>query len=147
MAKKTIVVCCSGSFYKHACEIADELEELGFGAIVPSTAEHMREKGDYDISKMKTWYKDPKTFSRKQFLAMEHFEKVAKKADAILIINDDKPGQPNYIGPNTLMEWGVAYYLRKPVFVLNSVEESANTFEEVYGMATVIDGNLSKIKV
>lgn len=121
---------------------------MGYTAIVPTTAEKMRAGNNYDIAKVKVWYHDPREFKRKQLLAMEHFEKVAKQADAILIVNDDKPNQPHYIGPNTFMEWGVAYYLKKPVFVLNGVDKTANSFEEVYGMsAAVLDGDLGKIKL
>lgn len=145
---KTIVICCSGSFYKHANEIADQLRKVGYQAIVPTTAMEMRGSGDYDIIKAKTWLRDPKDFKRKHVLAMDHFEEVAKNADAVLIVNDDKPGKPAYIGPNTFMEWGVAYYLGKPVYVLNGVAKTANTYEEVYGMsAGVLDGDLAKIKL
>lgn len=78
---------------------------------------------------------------------MGHFNEVAK-GDAILIVNDDKPGQSNYIGPNATMEWGLAYYLGKPVFILNGVGKNSNYYEEVYGMSTaVLDGDLSKIKL
>jgi len=78
---------------------------------------------------------------------MGHFNEVAK-GDAILIVNDNKPGQPNYIGPNATMEWGLAYYLGKPVFILNGVDKDSNYYEEVYGMsAAVLDGDLSKIKL
>jgi nucleoside 2-deoxyribosyltransferase len=143
---KTIVICTSGSFYKHANEIAKELGELGYKSVVPATADDMRRSGDYDISKVKKWMADPEHFHIKQKLAMAHFKEV-EKGDAVLIINDDKPNQPTYIGPNTTLEWGVAYFLGKPVFILNGVGKESNFYEEVYGMATVLDGDLSKIKL
>jgi nucleoside 2-deoxyribosyltransferase len=143
--KKTIVICSSGSFYKHVVELADELTKLGYKVEIPSTAERMRTSGDFDIKKVKTWVSDPKHFGRKHDLAMEHFDKVAR-GDAVLIVNDDKPGKPSYIGPNTTMEWGLAYHLGKPVFILNGVDKNSNFYEEVYGMSTtVLDGDLSKI--
>jgi hypothetical protein len=144
--KKTIVLCSSGSFYKHVNEIAAELEKMGYKTVVPATAYRMLKSGDYDIAKIKAWVNDPNMFHIKEKLAMAHFEEVAK-GDAILIVNDDKPGKPNYIGPNGTMEWGVAYYLRKPVFILNGVGKDSNFYEEVYGMATVLDGDLTKIKL
>jgi nucleoside 2-deoxyribosyltransferase len=106
----------------------------------------MRESDDYDIAKVKKWMDAPEHFHLKRSLAMAHFEEIAK-GDAILIVNDDKPGQPSYIGPNTTMEWGLAYYLGKSVFILNSVDKDSNFYEEVYGMASVIDGDLSRIKL
>src|SRR5690348_12437024 len=104
---KTIVICSSASFYKHVNEIAEELEQLGYKAVVPKTAVKMAESGDYDVAKIKTWIEKPEDFGRKHELAMAHFNEIAK-GDAILILNDDKPGKPNYIGPNATMEWGVA---------------------------------------
>ena len=148
MAKpKTIVICTSGSFYKHANKIAAELEKMGYKVVVPATAVRMKGDGDYDISKVKKWLNDPAHFDLKHHLAMAHFKEVAK-GDAVLIINDDKPGKPLYLGPNTMMEWGLAYYLGKPVFVLYGVPKSHNAFEEVYGMSTaVLDGDLAKIEL
>src|ERR1035437_7086187 len=145
--KKTIVICCSASFYEHANQLAVQLKNCGYNVEVPSTAEIMRTNNDYDVEKIKTWYKDPKTYGRKQFLAKEHFDKVVN-GDAILVVNDDKLGKPTYIGPNTLMEWGLAYYLKKPIYILNSVTKDQNTYEEVIAMSTaVLDGDLSKIKL
>lgn len=146
MAKKTIVICSSGSFYKHCIQIADELRAMGWRVVVPATAEEMKASNDFEISKHKPWMDDEKYFQGKHDVAMTHFNEIAK-GDAVLIVNDDKPGKPNYIGPNTTMEWGLAYYLGKPVFMLNSVEKDSNFYEEVHGMSTVINGDLTKIKL
>jgi nucleoside 2-deoxyribosyltransferase len=144
--KKTIVICSSASFYEHVNRVAEELEQLGFKVVVPQTAHKMKSAGDYDVNKIKTWLERPEDFKFKHALATAHFNEIAK-GDAILIVNDSKPGQPNYIGPNATMEWGLAYYLGKPVFIMNGVAKSSNNYEEVYGMATVIDGDLRKIKL
>jgi hypothetical protein len=46
------------------------------------------------------------------------------------------------------MEWGLAYYLDKPIFILNSIVKNHNAHEEVYGMSTVVlDGDLAKIEL
>ena len=142
---KTIVICSSGSFYKHANEIAEKLEKLGFKAVVPATARQMKFSNDYDIDKVKTWYKKPQDSHIKVSKMRGHFNEVVK-GDAILLINDDKQGQPNYIGPNGFMEWGLAAYLRKPVYILNPVPKNAIYWEEAL-TASVIDGDLSKIKL
>ncbi len=146
MNKKTIVLCSSASFYKHVNEIAEQLEKLGFKAVVPITAERMKQKNDYDVTHLKAWFTRPEDSNLKHELAMTHFKKVAK-GDAILIVNDDKPGKPTYIGPNATMEWGLAYYLGKPVFLMYSVAKDHNAYEEMVGMSTVINGDLSKIEL
>ncbi|HVX58880.1 MAG TPA: hypothetical protein VG964_04100 [Candidatus Saccharimonadales bacterium] len=143
---KTIVICSSASFYEHVNQIADELVGLGYKAVVPLTARKMKKTGDYDVHKIKTWIDRPEDFGMKHDLAMAHFNEIAR-GDAVLIVNDDKPGKPNYIGPNTAMEWGVAYHLGKPVFIMNGVDKESNFYEEVYGLATVIDGDLKRIKL
>ncbi len=145
--KKMIVICSSAAFYEHVNQIAEELTKLGFNVDVPNTAIRMKEENNYDVKRIKTWYENSDDFRKKVDLAKGHMAKVAS-SDAILIVNDDKPNQPNYIGPNGLMEWGLAYYLGKPVFILNGVNKDANTYEEVYGLSTaVLDGDLSKIKL
>ncbi len=107
----------------------------------------MKRAGDYDVNRVKTWHRDPKHFTKKRSLAGGHFKEVTK-SDAILILNDDKPGKPRYIGPNTTMEWGLAYNLKKKIFIMNGVPKSSNYYEEVYGMSdAVLDGDLGKIKL
>jgi len=146
MASKTIVICSSAAFYEHVNQIAEQLQKMGFNVVVPKTARKMKEVGDYDVTKIKTWINRPEDFGLKHELASDHFKEVAN-GDAILIVNDDKPGKPNYIGPNVTMEWGLAYYLGKPAFIYKGVPKDSNYFEEVYGMAKVIDGDLSKINL
>ncbi|HVO86538.1 MAG TPA: hypothetical protein VMT23_02280 [Candidatus Binatia bacterium] len=143
--KKTIVICSSGSFYKHCNEVADELRARGYKVVVPATAEKMKQSGDYDIDKVKTWHNDPKDVPIKISKMRAHFDEIAK-GDAILLVNDDKPAQPKYLGPNGLMEWGLAAYLGKPVFILNAVDKSSNYWEEAL-TAVVLNGDLGKIKL
>jgi diphthamide synthase subunit DPH2 len=144
--KKTIVLCSSAAFYEHINKIAGVLRAAGYLVEVPSTAERMEREGDYDVSRIKTWYDRPEDARLKRNLAMEHFNKIAS-GDAVLIVNDDKPGKPKYIGPNATMEWGLAYYLKKPVFLMYGVDKKHNHYEEMIGMtAAVLDGDLNKIK-
>lgn len=146
MAKRrTIVICSSGAFYEHVVELASQLSGLGYRVVVPATADQMKRSGDYDISKIKTWYTNPKDVHIKIKKMRRHFEQVAT-GDAILLINDDKPDQPNYIGPNGFMEWGLAAYLGKPVFILHKVPKSSNFYEESL-TAVVLGGDLTKIKL
>lgn len=144
--KRTIIVCCSSAFYEHANEVASELEKLGYNVVVPATALIMRKSGNYDRSVIQTWIDNPADTHIKAGKMDAHFAEI-KKGDAILVINDDKPNLPKYIGPNTLMEWGVARYLGKPVFILYGVPKTANTYEEVLTATAVLDGDLSKIKL
>lgn len=145
--KKTIVICSSANFYKHACDIADKLEKMGFAVVVPETAGKMRKSGNYNAADYRTWHKDPNDYHKKSRLMDTHFKEI-EKGDAILVVNDEKHGEPGYIGSNVLMEIALAYWLKQPIFVLNKVEESSRTYEEVVGVgAVILEGDLNKVKL
>lgn len=147
MPRKIITLCSSANFYKHVAELADELEEMGYKTIIPVNAYKMRETGDYEVSHYKTWYENPHHFHKKRAFMDEHIEEI-EKADAILIVNDTKRGVKGYIGPNSLMEMAVAYYLKKPIFILNKIGKDNNVYEEVMGMeAIILNGNVRKLKL
>jgi nucleoside 2-deoxyribosyltransferase len=75
---------------------------------------------------------------------MKDFIEDVKKSDAILVMNYTKNGKENYIGTNSLMEIGIAFLLRKKVFLLNPSPEYAK--HEIDAIeAIILDGNLSKI--
>lgn len=145
--RKIIAICSSATFYKHVNELADELEKLGFTAVVPLDCRRMKKSGNYDVSAVKTWYKNPKDFHKKAFYIQDHFNEI-EKADAILVVNDEKQGYKGYIGSNVIVEMGLAFYLKKPIFVLNPVNETMPTYEEVFGLGSIIlGGKLAKIKL
>lgn len=143
---KTIVLCSSASFYEHVNKLADELEAMGFKAVVPHNARQMKEKGDYNVEAVKTWYKNPDDFSRKTDFMRWHLDEVAN-GDIVLVVNDKKNGTPGYIGSNVLLEMGLGFYLKKPIYILNPINVEASNYEEAIGMGSIfIDGDLSKIK-
>ncbi len=142
----TIVVCSSANFYKHVVALAAELETLGFVAVIPHNALQMQQSGDYDPDTYKTWYNDGKDFDKKAEFMRRHFDEVAA-GDAVLVVNDEKHGVAGYIGPNVLLEMGIGFYLKKPIFVLNAFDKSMSNYEEVYGMGSImLNGDLSAIK-
>lgn len=142
----TIVVCSSADFYEHVVGIADSLVEMGFVPVIPFTARKMQETGNYDTAPYKTWYQDEQNFDKKAEYMTRHFDEVAV-GDAALIVNDEKHGVSGYIGPNVLLEMGLAFYLKKPIYVLNEFDKTMSNYEEVYGMGSImLEGDLSGIK-
>lgn len=147
MAKKTIVICSSANFYQHAVEIADKLEKFGFDVVLPESAKKMRRLGNYDVKVSRIWVDDPTKFAEKTRLMEGHFKEVAD-GDAVLTINDEKNGIKGYIGANVLMEMGLAFYLGKPIYVLNPVGADLPFYEEVKAMnCAIVDGKLERIKL
>lgn len=75
----------------------------------------------------------------------DHYEKI-DWCDAILVINHEKRGIKGYIGGNTLIEIGVAFYLKKKIYIQNPVSSELSYKQEIMGMKPVmLDGDLSKI--
>lgn len=142
---KSITLCSSASFFKEGLKIRDKLKKLGFKVIVQHAARVMEKTRNYRISSYKTWSKNPKLFSRKARLMMKHFRAV-EKGDAILVVNLKKKGMDGYIGGNVLMEMGLAFYLGKPIFLLNPISKKSPLYEEVMGVVPkVLGGEFSKL--
>lgn len=81
----------------------------------------------------------------KQNAISNHFSKIAW-ADTILVLNLAKSGEEGYIGPNTLMEIGLAFFLKKQIVLMNEIPEDLPYTEELLAMEpTVIHGDLNKL--
>lgn len=144
---KTITLCSSANFYKHVVELQEELETLGFEAIIPVSARKMKAAGDFNVEKNRSWLTNPEDYHIKTAYMRGHFEEI-EKADAILVVNDEKHGRPGYIGANVLMEMALAFWLKLPIYILNPIEPDSPYMEEVIGMGSIVlDGDLSKIKI
>jgi hypothetical protein len=143
---KTITICSSASFYEQAMKVKADLEELGYRVIVPAMAERMQASGDYDVSHYKTWFGDKNDYHKKTALMQGHFDEVAK-ADAILVLNYEKHGVPNYIGGNVLMEMALAFYLKIGIYILNEIPEDSAFLEEIIGLGSIpLHGELDALK-
>jgi len=137
VTKKTITICSSANFYRRAVDLQEQLEALGYKVIIPSTAHKMKESGDYDVAHYKTWFGDANDYHKKTARMQGHFDEV-EKSNAILVINDEKHGVQNYIGGNVLMEMALAFYLKKPIFLLNEIPEESAFLEEVIGLNPIV---------
>lgn len=144
-----ITLCGSIAFYDEMMEVKQALETLGHEVKLPPH-EIKNEQGA--MIPVKEYYAQRKAatedtgwiWERKAEAIANHFDKV-KWADAILVTNYDKNGIAGYIGGNTLMEMGVAFFLGKPVYLLNSIP-AVSYKEEILGMKPVmLSGNLEGI--
>jgi hypothetical protein len=131
--KATITICASASFYSQVIEVQEKLETMGYRVIVPLIARTMKESGDFDVSHYKTWYDNDEDYHKKTDLMRGHFDEV-KKGDVCLVLNYKKHDTDNYIGGNVLMEMAIAFYLHKPIFILNKVPSQSAFLEEILGL-------------
>jgi hypothetical protein len=140
-----MVLCASVAFYKQVAELAEELEAMGLTAIVPATVRTMAETGNYDVASHKSWYQNDADYDQKADLMRQHFDEVAN-GDSILVVNHEKHGKANYIGPNVLMEMSLAFYLKKPIYILNELPDETPFEEEIKGMQPlVLHGDTSQL--
>ncbi len=74
---------------------------------------------------------DDETFTAiKNRLTKENMKNV-ERCDALLIVNNDHRKIKNYIGGNSFMEMIVAFYLEKPIYLLNPIPEGMSYTEEI----------------
>ena len=68
--------------------------------------------------------------------------KNVENADALLILNHDHRGIQNYIGGNSFLEMVVAYYLRKPIYLLNPIPIGMPYTEEIRALFPIVIDSL-----
>ncbi len=143
-----ITICGSIAFYDEMVLVKNALEKLDHEAHIPPS-EIKNQNGK--IISVKDLYQtrqvatasDTWVWDRKEVAMMRHFEEVAW-ADAILVLNYDKKGTKGYIGANTLMEMGLAFYLKKPIYLLYDIP-SMSYSEEILGVKPIIIKNNLKL--
>lgn len=127
-------------FHQKMVEIKKELESRGITVMVPKSIELMSTIGYVHptIDEAKVEAKIEHDFIR------EHFRKI-EKADAILVLNYDKRGIKNYIGGNTFLEIGLAYWLGKTIYLLNPIPEMDYSVEMQAMQPNILDGDITKL--
>lgn len=145
MTKLNLAICASASFYKEVIEFSYKLEDLGINVILPKTAAKMKNEHRENDEAKTDWSVVPAGYHGKALLIREHFEEIAQ-SDAILVMNYEKHGKANYIGPNVLMEMAVSFYLNKPIYVLNDKPEDSPLLDEILGLEPVfLKGDITKM--
>jgi len=146
-----ITICGSVAFQDEVLSVKEKLEKLGHEVrLWPLQVKD--EKGK--LISIKEYYKIRKVaaddekwvWDRKAEAVRKHFDKIAW-SDAILVANYDRNDVKGYIGGNTLMEMGVAFFLKKKIYLLNEIPELSYK-EEILGVRPIIlGGDLNSIDV
>ena len=131
-----ITICMSMSLRHRLPEICRVLESAGHEVLTPvDTREFNYESAnDHERAELK----------RDKDLIRTHYEKI-KISDAILVLNEDLPDRPNYIGGNSFLEMGFAHVLDIPIYLMQDVPDSNYRSEMLAMDPIVIDGDLSSI--
>lgn len=138
-----IYVLGSTSFMHRMVEAKNELIALGYdGWIHPDYEAFVRGEKQAILEKSKTEHAAVK---RENNYLKVHYQHILE-SDAILIVNDEKNGIPNYIGGNVLIEMGQAYVNDKIIFLLNNIPQLPYTAEIESMDPICLDGNLKNIQ-
>lgn len=145
-----ITLCGSLASIQKMQEIQKHLEKAGHEVQMPPTTVQDQTGQDIPVISVHQQRHDSQEttgwiWDQKAQAMQSHFEKVAW-SDAILVVNEMKHGVPNYIGENTLMEMGLAFYLGKKIFLVNPIPKLPYT-EEIIGLRpVVINGDLLLVR-
>lgn len=145
------------AFFKEMQGAQDHLSKLGHEVKIPQLALEVPEGfgggrqvyfGEY-IEKnggLNAFAPSHEIWNLKEGAIRDHYEKI-DWADAILVINHEKRGVKGYVGGNTLIEIGVAFYSKKPIYILNTISSELSYKQEILGMKPVIlEGDLDLIR-
>ena len=130
----------SMQFTEQMLEVRDQLIKHGHEAFVTNLATPFVGKTNEEKEAIKLEQRaarDP----------IKEFWDQMQGADAILVLNVEKQGIPNYIGGNTLMEIGFAHVLNQKIFLYNTIPEIEFYKSEIEAVKPIIiHGDLSLIK-
>lgn len=142
-----IVICSSIDFTSEIAKIAAQLRKMGHSVDIPLTSQKII-NGELSLDNYLT-EKGTNAESANRKIADDvirgYFQKI-EQADAILVLNFEKKGIPNYIGGNTFLEMGFAHVLNKLIFTYNDLPEMHYKDELIAFRPTVIKEDLTLIQ-
>lgn len=151
-----ITICGSIAFYKEMEEAQVALETLGHEVVIPLLADEVPPEmgggrkmyfGKYveDNGGIDAFPPEHPLWDMKRAAIVAHYHKI-EWGDAILVLNPEKRGVAGYVGGNTLIEIGVAFYLKKPIYILNAISPDLSYKQEILGMKpTFLGGGYERI--
>jgi nucleoside 2-deoxyribosyltransferase len=151
-----ITICGSIAFYQEMEEIKESLELNGHEVFIPLLSNEAPAEmgggkkiyfGKYveDHGGMDAFPIDHELWNLKAKAIRDHYDKI-EWCDAIVVVNHEKRGIEGYIGGNTLIEMGVAFFLNKPIYILNPVSSELSYRQEIYGMKPIfLNGDVNII--
>jgi hypothetical protein len=120
------------SAYSRLLDVQEALAACGIDAVVPDV--------DDDIAATST---TAQLNAAKRGAALRHMHRIRDRGTAaVLIVNVDKYGVPDYIGPNTFAEVAVAFALGRRVFLWQGIPQMYRDELEAWG-AISLHGDLA----
>lgn len=133
-----IFICCSKHFYHKIQPIKEQLEKAGHQITPPNSYD-----APFKEEEMKQQSQEAHINWKANMIRLH--EPTIRAHDAILALNFEKNGQPNYIGGATFLETAKAFELGKKIFFYNPLPDSIFKDELTAFNPTIIHANLTKI--
>jgi hypothetical protein len=113
VSARTVVICGSMKSLALMSRIAQFLRSSGLDAVVPTPDEPSADCSAERFNLMK------------REAAWRHMSHIRQEQTAaVLVVNVDRPNVPDYIGPNSFAEIGVAFAACRRVFLLQNMPDS-----------------------
>lgn len=138
-----ILICGSMHFAKEMLEAQKKLKEFGHIVEVPCDTQLFIDKPDMTTDN----HEEDSKHCIDNDIIRKNFNSIAEN-DAILVLNYPKDGVNGYVGASGLMEIGLAYFLKKKIFLLYSpppVKETKYSHEIFIMQPVILNGDLSLI--
>lgn len=116
-------------YFENNCDISVILPEL-------TRYQHIRDVDGDDVAFTKI----------KNKLTKENIKNV-ELCDALLVLNYFHRGINNYVGGNSFLEMSVAFYLGKPIYLLNDIPENMPYTEELKSFYPIVINSLDWFKI
>lgn len=133
-----IFIICSKKFYDRVPEIQIALEESKHVITLPNSYTNPTAEAEYlnlGIEAHAKWKAE----------MLRHSTDVIEINDAVLVLNFEKNGVPNYIGGATFLEMYDAFRIGKTIFLMNAIPKGILR-DEIAGFNPIIlNGDLSRV--
>ncbi|HEV2339808.1 MAG TPA: hypothetical protein VGT05_03515 [Patescibacteria group bacterium] len=138
-----IMISGSMSFAKEMIAAKKQLEKSGNKVELPfETVLHLKKPALVDNLVENLQYCITHDIIRKSF-------DLIAAADAIVVLNYPRNGINGYIGTSTIMEIGIAYFLKRKIFVLYNIphfDKVRWAYEIAIMQPVILHGDLKKVK-
>jgi len=142
-----IVICGSVNFPEKMREVEKGLKKRGHDVVLPAALSEYNLNSYDEAERLK--HSDYYIKNTKPTFTIKHFDEI-KNGDAVLVVNMEKKGIPNYIGGATFAEIMFAFYMGKKVFLLNPIpnhEKLAFFRDEIEAVQPVVlNGDLDRVR-
>jgi hypothetical protein len=138
-----ITICGSMHFAKEMLENKKTLEEIGHIVNVAPDTQKFIDEPNFTTDNHEEDY----NHAVENDIIRKHFNLISG-SEAILVLNYPKNGIDGYIGGCVLMEIGLAYYLKKKIFLLyppSSINLIKYSHEILIMQPIILNGDLTKI--